>query len=199
MLTDLLQSILTSDASITEMRTFNKAEDFLHTGWQPDIIVTDILMPGLSGMELLEIVKEKNYTSKVLILSGITDVQTIKQAIRSGAAGYLSKNTSLEELTAAIAAIHNCEQYISNKLRNSLLNTVFTEEQVVFHLSPREKDVLELICSGHTVKEAAYKLNLSAHTVHSYHKSIMKKFKVNRTADLIVFAMQKGLYSPTTS
>lgn len=197
MLTDLLQSILTPGASSSrEVRSYNSGEDFLQSGWHPDIIITDILMPGLSGMELLDKIKPPAWQSKVLILSGITDVQTIRQAIRAGASGYLSKSTSLDELNTAIEAVSNGEQYITARLKNNLLNTLFTEDQIVFHLSPREKDVLELICTGHTTKEVAYKLSLSAHTVHSYHKSIMKKFKVNRTADLIVFAMQKGLYNP---
>lgn len=197
MLTDSLKSILTADASIQEIKTFISAEAFLSAGWHPHIVITDILMPGISGIDLLEKLKDVQYLQcKTIILSAITDVQTIRQAIRAGAAGYLSKNTSIEELAEGIEAVKNGEQYISARLRNSLLNSVFTEEQVIFHLSPREKDVLELICSGHTVKEAAYKLHLSVHTVHSYQKTIMKKFKVNRTADLIVFAIQKGLYSP---
>lgn len=202
MLTDSIKNVLSLDPAIKEIRTFSTAELFLsdyNSFWQPDIIITDLLMPGITGMDLLEKLAKpgKEPKVKIIVLSSITDVQTIKQAIRAGAAGYLSKDTSIEELTEAIHAVSNGEQYIANKLKNSLINTVFAEEQVVYHLSPREKDVLVLMCSGHTVKEAAFKLNLSVHTVQSYHKNIMKKFKVNRTADLIVFAMQKGLYNPS--
>ncbi len=204
MLIDSIKNVLLADPAIGEIRIFITAELFLssqNSFWQPDIIVTDLLMPGgITGLDLLEKIDTLYVTPpkpRVIVLSSITDVQTIKQAIRLGAAGYLSKDTSIDELTAAIHAVSSGEQYIAAKLKNSLINTVFTEEQVVFHLSPREKDVLELMCSGHTVKEAAFKLHLSVHTVQSYHKNIMKKFKVNRTADLIVFAMQKGLYNPS--
>ncbi len=201
MLTDSIKNILAADPSTQEIRAFSSAEDFLSSAlfaWFPDIIITDLLMPGMTGMELLEKIKKTHADAnpKIIILSSVTDVQTIRQAIRTGASGYLSKNTSIKELMEGIHAVHNGEQFISHKLRNSLINTVFTEEQVVSYLSPREKDVLNLICSGHTIKEAAYELNLSVHTVQSYHKNIMKKFKVNRTADLIVFAIQKGLYYP---
>lgn len=202
MLTDSIKSILSADPVIKEIRTFASAEIYLSSidsFWQPDIILSDLLMPGITGMDLLEKLAKEHQQKmpKIVVLSSITDVQTIKQAIRTGASGYLSKDTSIEELIEAIHAVNRGEQYIANKLKNSLVNTVFTEEQVVFHLSPREKEVLVLMCSGHTVKEAAFKLKLSTHTVQSYHKNIMKKFKVNRTADLIVFAMQKGLYNPS--
>ncbi|RFM26380.1 response regulator [Deminuibacter soli] len=203
MLTDSVRNVLSLDPAIEEVRTFISAAVYVKNKdsfWNPDIIITDLLMPGITGIELIEAVNRgagKAPLPKFIVLSSITDVQTIKQAIRAGAIGYLSKDTSIEELTEAIHAVHSGEQYIAAKLKNSLISNVFTEEQVVLHLSPREKDVLELMCSGNTVKEAAFKLNLSVHTVQSYHKNIMKKFKVNRTADLIVFAMQKGLYNPT--
>lgn len=199
---DAIKDILALNPAITEIRTYASAKIFLETSnsfWQPDIIITDLILPGMSGMDLLEELKkrpEKN-TPKFIILSSISDVQTIKQAIRLGASGYLSKDTSIVELQEAIQTVTDGGQYISNKLKNSLVNSVFTEEQIVFHLAPREKDVLMLICSGYTVKEVAYKLGLSVHTVQSYHKNIMKKFKVNRTPDLIVFAIQKGLYNPS--
>lgn len=197
LLTDSLKAVLRAGDNSQNIKTFISADAFLMSSWHPDIIITDLLMPGTNGIELIEKLRSLSYTNcKVIILSGVTDAQTIRQAIRAGAAGYISKNTGVEELGECINAVHNGEQYISNRLRNSLLNTLFTEEQVVFHLSHREKEVLDLICSGHTVKEAAYKMQLSVHTVHSYQKTIMKKLKVNRTADLIVFAMQKGLYNP---
>jgi two-component system invasion response regulator UvrY len=88
-------------------------------------------------------------------------------------------------------------QFISPALEKSLIKSIFTEDQHVFHLSPREKEVLSLVCSGRTIKEMAYDMALSAHTVQTYQKKIMKKFKVNRTADLIVFAIQNGLYHVT--
>ena len=88
------------------------------------------------------------------------------------------------------------KQYIGKGIRDTLINSVFTDEQVVLHLSPREKEVLQKVCSGRTIKEIAYDLKLSAHTVQYYHRSVMEKLKVKRTTDLIVYAMQHGLYIP---
>lgn len=202
MLTDSIRNILAADPLVQEVRTFTSAEEFLSAAlstWFPDIIITDLLMPGgMTGLELVEKIKQSHARGKfkIIILSSVTDVQVIRQAVKAGVSGYLSKNTSIKELMEAIYAVQAGEQYIAHKLRDSLINHLFTEEQVVSHLSPREKDVLHLICSGHTIKEAAYELSLSVHTVQGYHKNIMKKFKVNRTADLIVYAIQKGLYCP---
>lgn len=198
---DALKVVLQTNAAIKEIRTFLTAKAFLDSigNWLPDIVIADLSLPGMTGMELIETIQKKPlpHHPRVVILSSTTDVQTIKQAIRLGASGYLSKGVSVAELQEAIDAIHNGEQYISKSLRNSLINSVFVDEQVVLHLSPREKEVLALICSGHTIKEAASVLKLSTHTIQGYHKNIMKKFKVSRTADLIVFAIQKGLYNPS--
>lgn len=164
----------------------------------PDIIIIDLIMPSIGGIELLDICRSK-YSSKemkIIILSSLTDVQTIKQAIRSGANGFLSKTMESEELIRAIHEVSEGRQYIGAELKERLLNTVFVEEQIVFHLSSREKDVLNKLCKGFTIKEIAFDLNLSVHTVQYYHRNIMRKLQVNRTIDLVVFAMQHGLYIP---
>jgi DNA-binding NarL/FixJ family response regulator len=97
----------------------------------------------------------------------------------------------------AIQSVLDGQQYIAKNLRDSLLNTVFTEDQVVYHLSPREKEVLRRVCSGCTIKEIAYDLKLSVHTVQYYHRSVLSKLKLKKTSDLIVFAMQNGMYIPS--
>lgn len=171
----------------------------------PKFIITDLLMPGNSGVEILN--RYRNFISehsidndtKLLVLSTISDPLTVKMAIRSGANAYLSKESTLEEL---VDAIHNClenKNYIGQNLRESVINNFFSGEQIIFHLSPREKEVLQYICSGKTIKETAFEINLSVHTVKGYYKSIMKKFNVNRTPDLIVFAMKNGFYNPNKS
>lgn len=188
-------------AAISEVRIFKRAEEYLETsfleGWVPTLIISDLLMHGIYGIDLLTAYrKNAPGTMKIIFLSSVTDISTVRQAIRSGVNGYLSKDISTDELYEAIADVMAGEQYISSQLQKGLLSNIFTEEQIVYHLSPREKEVLRLVCSGNTIKEAAYKLSLSVHTVQSYHKNIMKKFNVHCTADLVVFAMQRGLYSP---
>jgi DNA-binding NarL/FixJ family response regulator len=198
LLTEAIRNTLIDHKQVREVVVYNSAEQFLETAKASDydIMVLDLMMPGMDGMQLLEICKEDNPAIRTIILSSVTDVQTIKQAIRKGASGFLSKTAPLDELLAAINAVSNAEQYIGDSLKKSLLNTMFVEEQTVYHFSPREKDVLQLVCSGLTIKEIAYELDLSVHTVQYYHRNVMKKLNLHRTADLIVFAMQHGLYIP---
>jgi DNA-binding NarL/FixJ family response regulator len=202
MIAEAIKSCLLSQNVASEIFTFNSAQlffDGIDPGNLPGIIITDLLMPGTNGVELLkayqEFFKSKNKKEyKLIVLSTISDPQTVKMAMRYGADAYLSKESTIEEL---IEAIHECmrgNKYIGTKLRTNIINNFISDEQIVYHLSPREKDVLQLICSGNTIKEAAYKMNLSVHTVKSYYKNIMKKFNVNRTSDLIIFAVKKGFY-----
>ncbi|WP_157486823.1 response regulator transcription factor [Dyadobacter alkalitolerans] len=79
-----------------------------------------------------------------------------------------------------------------------MINSVLDDEQAVLHLSPRETETLQRICRGQTIKEIAFELSLSIHTVRYYYRSVMDKLKIRRTADLIVLAMQHGLYIPQT-
>lgn len=188
--------------AVREIRIFKTAEEYLNISsfdnWVPDLIISDLLINGVYGPDLLEFYRGNTLQSpKVIFLSSVTDISAVRLAIRSGVDGYLSKDIAIDELYEAISDVMAGEQYVSRQLQKGLLSHIFAEEQVVYHLSPREKEVLRLVCSGNTIKEAAYKLSLSAHTVQSYHKNIMKKFNVHCTADLVVFAMQRGLYSPS--
>ncbi len=199
-LSESIRKILIEQPSITEVIVYNSADEFVEKLplKAPQLIITDLLMPGnTNGMKLIEICKE-NYTPipNIITLTSITDIQTIKQVIRLGGKGYLSKSVSIEELLEAIQEVMSGNQYICKSLRDSLIKTVFVEEQIIFHLSPREKEVLHYVCSGLTIKEIAYNLKLSKHTVQYYHKCVLSKLKLNRTSDLIVFAMQNGLYIP---
>lgn len=200
LLSTSLKSLLNSNG-FSDVNQFNKAEDFLsYVKFQsdfPDVIITDLVMPDMNGLQFLEKIQQQyKGKAKIIVLTSMTNVQTIKQVIRAGANGFLSKASTIEELIEAIQYIQTGKQYIERSLRESLLNTVFTEEQIVYHLSPREKKVLQKVCSGLTIKEIAYELNLSAHTVQYYHRNVLAKLKVKRTSDLIVFAMQNGLYIP---
>jgi DNA-binding NarL/FixJ family response regulator len=161
-----------------------------------DLVVVDLSMPGLDGIEPLEtcrmIFSER---TRILAFLPLSDIHTLKHIIRRGASGIISKSATYEEFRDAVLQVGEGKQYIGKDLRDNVINSVFTE-QVVLHLSPREKEVLQKVCSGHTIKEIAYDLKLSAHTVQYYHRSVMEKFKVKRTTDLIVYAIQHKLYIP---
>lgn len=201
LITESLKSLLEQQEQIEKVTAYSDAATFLsETGPQslPDVLITDLVMEGINGLKLIEICRNlyKNAAMKIIILSSITDVQTIKQCIRAGANGFISKDTSVKELTNSIHEVYDGNQYIGEGLRDSLIKNVFVEEQIVYHLSPREKEVLNKVCRGLTIKEIAFDMSLSVHTVQYYHRNVLSKLKVKRTSDLIVYAMQHGLYIP---
>lgn len=201
LITESLKSLLEQQEHIEKVNTYSDAATFLaemSPQSLPDVLITDLVMEGINGLKLVEICRNlyKGSPLKIIILSSITDVQTIKQCIRAGANGFISKDTSLRELTNSIYEVFEGNQYIGEGLRDSLIKNVFVEEQIVYHLSPREKEVLHKVCQGLTIKEIAFDMHLSVHTVQYYHRNVLSKLKVKRTSDLIVYAMQHGLYIP---
>jgi len=162
-----------------------------------DVIVCDLIMPGNDGMRLIEYCR-KNLSKqvKIIVLSSLTEPTTIKRAVRLGANGYLAKNVSTTELLECIRIVYGGEQYVARNLRDSIINDIFIEEQASNHLSPREKEVLLGICDGLSIKEVAKRMNLSAHTIQTYHRSVMRKLKLSKSTELIIYAIQHGLYIP---
>jgi DNA-binding NarL/FixJ family response regulator len=200
LLSEMLSKALTNSMDGAVVRAFNSAEQFLANNfneWEPQLIISDLLMPGLNGIELAEkAIQLLGPHCKFILLTSVTDVHTIKSAMRQGYNGYLGKDSSVEELVEAIQVVNDGGQYISKPLKNSLVKFMFADEEVVLYLSPREKDVLLQVCAGKTPKEIAYDSKLSIYTVQQYIKTVMRKFKVNRTTDLVLFAIKKGIYNP---
>lgn len=194
-----LSKTLSTYSGIREVRLFFSSDSFLKSNgeWKPQLIISDLLMPGINGAELVKAYKTKlGDQVKIIILSSVTNRATIKHVIKQGANGYLSKEEPLEELIMAIHKVIAGERYVSESLRTKLANSLNEENQITYHLSPRERDVLNLVCSGRIMKEVADDLGLSIHTVQSYHNNIMRKFRVKRTPDLIVAAIRHGFYNP---
>lgn len=195
LITQMLSYLLQQFEFVEKVQTFKSGKEYLQHGdaTEADIIITDIIMPEMSGIELLIELEKRAKKSKVIILSAVVEIQTIRHAMRSGASGYLGKNTTAEEFKNAILTVYYGEPYVGESLRKKLIRTTLIEERFLYNLSPREKEVLNYVCKGKTIKETAATMQLSANTVQTYYKSILKKFNLNRTADLIVFAMQNGL------
>ena len=200
LITDAIQRRLSEISEISEIALFNDPVFFsksISINSHPDILIIDLIMPSLGGYELIEQCKSLLKDEiKIIVLSCINNAPTVRHTLRLGVHGYLAKDSTMEELTAAVYEVMEGGKYISKSVQKSLMNSIVTEEQIVFYLTPREKDVLQLLCSGHAVKEICYELKLSINTVHSYRKNIFRKFKVTRTVDLVAFAMLHGLYNP---
>lgn len=196
---EAIKNTLLLQPEIKQVNTYTSAESFLAdpNPILPDIIITDLQMPGISGADLVSSVR-KAYGEKIkiIILSSTTDAQTVRRLMKAGVNGYLSKSSSLQEVIDAIYEVYNGKQYVSKDLVEHMLEMLFVSDKAEYHLTNRESEVLQKVCSGYTLKEIGQQLNLSINTVKYYHREILAKLNVKRTADLVVFAMQNGLYNP---
>ncbi len=168
---------------------------------QPDIIVTDISMPDISGIELTKIINENpNYSGiKVLILSMFTNEDFIFNAIKAGAKGYLPKNTTRRELFDAVNTIYNGDEYFSESISNIILKSYIKKAQGDEQadkkeaLSVRETEILKHFAQGMANQEIADKLFISIRTVESHKNHIMQKLELKSTVDLIKFAIKNKI------
>ncbi len=168
---------------------------------QPDIIVTDISMPDISGIELTKIINknEKYKNIKILILSMYTTEDYVFNAIKAGAKGYLPKNTNRNELFDAVNTIYNGDEYFSESISNIILKNYIKKVKSDENgekkeaLSIREVEILKLFAQGNTNHEIADKLFISIRTVESHKNHIMQKLALKTTVDLIKFAIKNKI------
>ena len=156
-----------------------------------DIVLTDINMPEMSGIELAEKIRKEFPAVKVVAMSTFKERSYISQMIQHGAVGYLLKSASKEEIEEAILSVHEGRLYMS--LEINLSNAEKQEIKNTPVLTTREKEILLLISDGLTNPQMAAKLFLSLHTVDSHRKNLLTKFGVNNTAGLIKLAAKYGL------
>lgn len=168
----------------------------------PDVVVLDISMPGASGLDVLKELLDASPDTRILILTMHDDLAYVRLALASGAAGYLVKTQADTELLAAIRTIHRGRSYIdvslgSETLKQMLENGGPTDgtEQTEDLLSRRERQVLEHVAYGHTHKEIAAKLEISVKSVETYRARIASKLGLKSRADLVRFALERGILS----
>jgi len=160
-----------------------------------DIVILDISMPGKSGLDILNDLKRLRPKLPILLLSMHPEEQYARRALRSGASGYLTKESVPEELKLAVRKIVAGGRYVSASLAEKLANDLRRGVEVPVHelLSDREFQVLRMIASGKTVKEIAEEIDLSVKTVSTYRARILEKTGLRTTADLIRYAFQAQL------
>ncbi|MET0465911.1 MAG: response regulator transcription factor [Chitinophagaceae bacterium] len=158
---------------------------------QPDIVLTDINMPEVSGIELAEKIKTECPGVKVIAMSTFKERSYISQMLQHGAVGYLLKSASREEIEEALLRVHEGYLYMSQHLH--LAEAEKKELKNLPVLTSREKEVLQLIADGSTNPQIAEKLFISLHTVDTHRKNLLMKFGVNNTALLIKIAAKANL------
>ncbi len=159
--------------------------------YKTDIVLTDINMPEMSGIELAEKIRKEFPLVKVMAMSTFKERSYISQMIQHGAVGYLLKSASRDEIEEAILSVYEGRLYVSFDINLSSGDKQEIKNTPV--LSTREKEVLLLIADGLTNPQMAAKLFLSAHTVDSHRKNLLLKFGVNNTASLIKLAAKHGM------
>jgi DNA-binding NarL/FixJ family response regulator len=164
---------------------------------QPDVLILDIQLPGKSGIEITLELKEKFPCIRILILSSNCDEETILNAVRAGANGFLSKDTSKEELITAITSVAAGEGYFGEKI-NKIIYKSYIEQVTLQNgkptncLSEREAEILTLLAEGFTNKEIADKLFISPRTIDTHKANIMTKLNLSSTVELVKYAIRQG-------
>jgi DNA-binding NarL/FixJ family response regulator len=161
---------------------------------RPDVIVTDISMPSLSGLDVLERLKSERVTSKIIVLTMHQDTAMATRAIRAGASGFVLKQAAGEELVDAIHQALSGHIYITPSVVGEVIEQISaapngSEPQ----LTVRQRDVLRLILEGLSIKEIATTLKLSARTIETHKYEMMQSLGVHSTAQLVKLAMERRL------
>jgi DNA-binding NarL/FixJ family response regulator len=192
-----LKQIITDSYPSAEIGEVSDVEslvsEVMRSKW--DLVITDINMPGRSGVEALHQLKQIDATLPVLIMSMYPEDQYALRVLKGGAAGYLSKETVHEDLPRAMQTILMGRKFITPSVAEKLAGALDGNANKELHetLSDREFDVLKMLAQGRSVSEIADQLALSATTVSTYRSRIMEKMKMKTNADLTRYALEKKL------
>jgi len=167
---------------------------------RPDILMTDISMPELDGLQVAALVARDHPQSRVIILSMHAEKEYAAKALRSGAAGYLIKDSGTSELELAIRAVACGGSYLSpavtKHITTDYVRLAAAEEEASDPLSPRQREVLRLIAEGLTTKAIAGRLDISTKTVETHRSMLMGRLNIHDVAGLVRYALRIGLVGP---
>jgi DNA-binding NarL/FixJ family response regulator len=166
---------------------------------RPDVVLLDIMMPGLNGLDAAARIARTVPRSHVIMLSMNADEDSVLRALRTGAVGYLVKTADPAELELAIRAAARGERFLSSAVSahvvTACLGRLDKELTSLERLTPRQREVLQLVAEGHTSKEIARKLLISSKTAESYRAELMKALDIHDVASLTRYAIRTGLVS----
>jgi two-component system response regulator NreC len=166
---------------------------------RPDLVLLDISMPGMSSFEAGRLIEGHCSGTRIVYLTMHEDREYVQQALRSGASGYLLKNTPAELLLASLRQVHNGGRSLSPQVETSLRNEVRLQNQSIrvpvrrSTLTLREREVMKLLAEGNTVKKAALALGVSMKTVEAHKFNLMRKLNIHNKAELVTVAIQKKI------
>ncbi len=195
-----LKFLIDADPEIKVIRTHRSAEEFINS-WPimdvPDILLMDIGLPGINGIEATEIVKKKYPEIEILILTIFEEEEKILNAIQAGATGYILKNTKPGDLVSQIKSIHTGGSPISPNIARKILDEFRRGNKVVekrdYNLTPREKEILRAIVDGLTYREISKKYGIASSTVKKHILHIYRKLRVNSKVEFIKKVLDEHL------
>ncbi|HXI02642.1 MAG TPA: response regulator transcription factor [Candidatus Saccharimonadales bacterium] len=166
----------------------------------PDVALLDISMPGLNGLEVAGRVPEVSPRTRVLLLSMHADAPHVRQALRSGATGYLLKGAAVAELPLALESVMRGETYLTPRIAQTVVQELMDESgqapDPLRGLTQRQREILQLLAEGHSTKEIAHLLDVSVKTVETHRTRLMDRLGIHDVAGLVRFAIRAGLVSP---
>jgi DNA-binding NarL/FixJ family response regulator len=164
---------------------------------KPDVIVTDLTMPRMGGLEALRRIRAEGLAARVVILTMHTDPELAAEALRAGASGFVAKHAAGHELVAAIQAVLRGKTYLTPSLAQDVVATMTAGSAPSgARLTPRQREVVRLVAEGRTMKEVAAILRLSPRTVETHKYQVMQMLGLGTTAELIRYAIEHQLTSP---
>ena len=166
----------------------------------PDVVILDVVMPNLNGMEAARRILARRPQTKIIALSGHADRRLVEGMLKAGACAYVLKHCAVDELVQAIHSVRTHRTYLSPDIADLIVEDYVRHPQTAGEplsavLSAREREVLQLLAEGHAIKETAFHLHVSSKTVQTHRSHIMKKLNVHSTAELVKFAVREGVTS----
>lgn len=168
---------------------------------QPDVLLLDITLPGLNGLEVAQRVPKASPSTRVLILSMHAGPEYVSQALRAGVAGYLIKDSAVDELRVALDSVRAGRPYLSPAISQTVLHGFLRtgegppDRAALEVLTPRQREILQLLAEGHGTRGIAGRLGLSVKTVESHRSQLMDRLDIHDVPGLVRFAIRVGLVS----
>lgn len=157
-----------------------------------DVLILDINMPELDGIQVLKAFKNRNHKQKTIILSGLSDPKLVQEMMNLGASGFIDKSSASKHIIKAVKMVDRGFQYLSEELKIKMMDLIENGEQVV-KLSPKEVKIIKLITQEKSIQEIADKLKISEKTVESYRTKLYQKLKVKNAVGLAMYAVNNKI------
>ncbi len=196
---DGLEALLSRDPGLSVVGRAGNGKEAVASvaALDPDVVLMDISMPEMDGIEATRRIKKLSGTSRVLVLSMYNNKEFVRELMAAGASGYLLKNAGHEELHQAIRSVAEGRTYLAAEVRKALEEGNVQLRHSVAHgyqaLTKREKEIISLIANGRSSQEIAEQLFLSIDTVNTHRKNILHKLDLTNTASLVKYSVERGL------